>query len=163
MNNHPDVDADGSEMPARDLESAIAELDRIRELLPFLVTVTPEQREQMTLPPDFADFDAACARAMAAHPEFLPPGVSLAELEEKRAQLARLKRVTQEIGALRQSISDTLLVADSAAWPDELAFFRHVREMARSGQTQAKAAIDDLRRRFPLDPTASTPADPDES
>ena len=122
----------------------------IRALLPFLVNLTPAERQELPkLGEKTLGFDEKCASYMAQNPKLVPGFVDLAELDKDRALRAPLSDVVRELYALTQAVDDTVTLVGHEIYMSELAFYQNVRQAAKRSITGAQPIYDDLKDRFP--------------
>lgn len=137
-------------LSSEDITEVLASVNAIRAKLPFLVTLSPQERREM---PKMGDksigFDDKCRTYMASNPEFIPGFVNLDEVAKDRELRSQLMRILAELGALTDSLDDTLRVVSSEAWMADLAYYQAVREATRRGRAGAQGIYDDLQQRFP--------------
>lgn len=141
-------------VPAEDVTEILGSIAAIRAKLPFLLTLSPQERREL---PKMGDksigFDDKCRTYMGSNPEFLPGFVDLQEVNKDRELRAQLMRVYAELISLTDSVDDTLRVVASEAWMADLAYYQAVREAARRGRAGAQGIYEDLQQRFPGAPT----------
>ena len=135
---------------AADKTAILAAIATIRTKLPFLVNLTPAERQGL---PKMADktlaFDVKCAGYMAAHPELVPSYVSVPELVKDRALMTDLNDIARELGMVTAGLDDTIMLAGSEAYMADLSFYQNVRQAAQRGVTGASHIYTDLNSRFP--------------
>ncbi|KAA0068602.1 hypothetical protein [Rhodanobacter sp. T12-5] len=125
-------------------------LTSIRGVLPFLVTLSGQERRELAkMGPKSVGFDEKCATYMNNRPEFAPGFVDVAEVQKVRALRSQLLRFTMELQTLSSCADDTLQLVSSEVWLADLDYYKGVREAAKTGQAGAQDAYDDLRVRFP--------------
>ncbi|HEY1181086.1 MAG TPA: hypothetical protein VGE56_02185 [Rhodocyclaceae bacterium] len=137
-----------------DVEAILAALALIRGKLPFLLTLSPDERRAM---PKMADksigFDEKCRTYMVTHPEFIPGFIDIAEVNKDRELRRQLQRFIPDLFTLADNVDDTLRVTCSENWQADLAYYNSVREASRRGRIGATPIYDDLQKRFPGAPT----------
>jgi hypothetical protein len=146
----PDDNRISAALSAADKQAILDAVATIRSKLPFLVSLTPEER--ITLP-KMSDksigFDEKCTSYMTSLPSLVPGFVNVAEVAKDRALRSELADVVRDIVALGTSCDDTLMVVSSEIWMADLTFYQSVRQAAKRGVPGAQAAYDDLSQRFP--------------
>jgi len=147
MSNENRVSA---EISPESLQRILGALATLRAELPFLITVTPQERREMAkLGDKSVAFDEKCVSYMQTHPDFLPGFVKADELAKDRALRSQMQRFAAEMNALSDAVEDTLSVVGSEIWMADLAYYQNVREGARRGLDGAQGIYEDLRQRFP--------------
>lgn len=128
----------------------LQKITEIRALLPFLVNLTPDERQTLPkLGEKTLGFDEKCAGYMAANPKLVPGFVDVDELGKDRALRSPLAEVVRELDALTQSVDDTVTLVGHEIYMSELAFYQNVRQAAKRGIGGAQPIFDDLKERFP--------------
>lgn len=152
--NPPNIMPDNNRISATlsptDKASILTKIDEIRALLPFLVSLTAEDREEL---PKLGDktlaFDEKCASYMVGNPVLVPGFVSVAEVAKDRALRVPVLDVWRELGTLFQEVSDTATQLGSEIYVADLSFYASVRQAARQGVAGAETIYGDLKARFP--------------
>lgn len=154
----PDDNRISASLTDADKQTILDAVTTIKAKLPFLVSLTPEDRVTM---PKMSDksvaFDEKCATYMDSLPSLVPGFVNVAEVKKDRELRAQLAGVAAEIAALAASVDDTLMVISSELWMADLSFYQSVRQGAKRSVSGAQAAYDDLSQRFPGAKPAPTP------
>lgn len=145
----------------QDVAAVQAALATLRGVLPFLVTLTAQERKELPkMGPKSIGFDEKCTTYMANRAEFVPGFVDMAEVQKDRALRAQLLRFAAELESLSGSVDDTLQLVGSEVWMADLAYYQSVREAAHRGRAGAQDIYDDLRLRFPGARAATVAAKP---
>src|SRR3546814_18154555 len=80
-----------------DVTTVQTALNSIRSVLPFLVTLSGQERRELAkMGPKSVGFDEKCATYMNNRPEFAPGFVSIAEVQKVRALRAQMPRRSEE-------------------------------------------------------------------
>lgn len=133
-----------------DVAAVQAAVAAIRAKLPFLVTLSAQERKELPkMGPKSVGFDEKCVTYMANRAEFVPGFVDPAEVLKDRTLRAQLLRFAAELQTLTDSVDDTLQLVSSEVWMADLAYYQSVREAAHRGRDGAQNIYDDLRRRWP--------------
>lgn len=133
-----------------DVAAVQAAVGAIRAKLPFLVTLSAQERKELAkMGPKSVGFDEKCATYMGNRPEFVPGFVDPAEVLKDRTLRAQLLRFAAELETLAGSVDDTLHLVSSEVWMADLAYYQSVREAAHRGRDGAQNIYEDLRHRFP--------------
>lgn len=138
----------------------------IRALMPFLINLTPEERQEM---PKLGDktlaFDEKCKTHMEQNPAFVPGFIDVAEVNKDRELRKPVNNVERALKALSDSASDTSMLTGAEIYMADLAFYQNVRQAAKRGKPNAQTVYDDLKSRFPgggggTPPPANPPSGP---
>lgn len=133
-----------------DVAAVQAAVETIRGKLPFLVTLSAQERRELPkMGPKSVGFDEKCSSYMAKRAEFLPGFVDPAEVQKDRALRAQLLGLAAELETLANTVGDTLQLVSSEVWMADLAYYQSVREAAHRGRAGAQDIYEDLRHRFP--------------
>lgn len=133
-----------------DVASVQAALATIRGALPFLVTLSGQERRELPrMGPKSMGFDEKVTTYMANRAQFVPGFVDIAEVQKDRALRTQLLRFAAELETLAGSVDDTVQLVSSEVWLADLAYYQSVREAAHRGRDGAQDVYDDLRPRFP--------------
>lgn len=144
-----------------DVASVQAALATIRGALPFLVTLSGQERKELPrMGPKSIGFDEKCTTYMANRVEFMPGFVDPAEVTKDRALRTQLLRFAAELETLAGSVDDTVQLVSSEVWLADLAYYQSVREAAHRGRDRAQDIYDDLSPRFPGTRGARAAAEP---
>lgn len=144
-----------------DVAAVQGALATIRGALPFLVTLSGQERKELPrMGPKSIGFDEKCSTYMANRAEFMPGFVDPAEVAKDRALRAQLLRFAAELATLAGSVDDTVQLVSSEVWLADLAYYQSVREAAHRGRDGAQDIYDDLRPRFPGTRGARTAPEP---
>jgi hypothetical protein len=155
----PDGNRISAALSDADKTAILQKITEIRTLLPFLVNLTPDERQTLPkLGEKTLGFDEKCAGYMAANPKLVPGFVEVDELAKDRALRSPLAEVVRELDALTQSVDDTVTLVGHEIYMAELAFYQNVRQAAKRGISGAQPVYDDLKDRFPG--SGATPAMP---
>lgn len=133
-----------------DVTAIQAALATIRGALPFLVTLSGQERRELAkMGPKSVGFDEKCAAYMANRAEFAPGFMDVNEVQKVRILRSQMLRFTMELQTLAGCVDDTVQLVSSEAWRADLDYYKGVREAAKTGQAGAQDAYNDLRIRFP--------------
>ena len=133
-----------------DIQTIINAVGIVRGKLPFLASLTPQERQEMSkMGEKSMGFDEKCTAYMVSHPEFLPGFVDIEEVNKDRALRGQFLSFSGLVNTTNESIIDTLMLIGGDIWMADLAYYQSVREAAKRGRPGAQAIYDDLRSRFP--------------
>lgn len=130
-----------------DQEKAIKGVQAVQKLLPFLVSLTEEERKELFRVGDKSRaFIAKANEAATAHAEGLPRQFDEDEFKKDAALLATLYPVVMAVRQLANSLEDTLALVESEAYAGALVVYRSLKDNDTAGLFES--AVDDLSRRF---------------
>lgn len=128
----------------------LTKLGEIRALMPFLLNLTPEERQEL---PKLGDktlaFDQKCKTGMEQNPVLVPGYVVPAEVQKDRDLRDPVVEVETAMKAVFDSVRDTGLLLGTEILMADLSFYQNVRQAAKRGVPGAQALYDELRERFP--------------
>ncbi|WP_158885739.1 hypothetical protein [Rhodanobacter sp. L36] len=134
----------------QDVATVQGALATMRELLPFLVTLSAQDRREMPrLGLKSVGFDEKCVTYMASRAQFVPGFINTADLQKDRQLRSQLMRFATELQTLAMSVDDTLQSVSSELWMADLAYYQSVREAAHRGHEDAHDVYEDLSQGFP--------------
>lgn len=146
----PDFNRISAALNDQDIAELRTLIASARSKLPFMLGLTPtERRELPKLGDKTVGFDEKCRSYMSSHPEFIPPFISVDEVEKDRELRSRFLAFMPEFMMLAEHMDDTLTVLGSEILMADLAYYQNVREAARRGLPGAQQIYDDMRVRFP--------------
>jgi hypothetical protein len=155
-----------AEVDQATLESVLAHIAAINTALPFLISISPEERRAMLKGGDRSQaFIRKAVEVGAKIENHLPRSFSINEMRRDVALSDQLFPVVLSLSQLAEKLSDTHAVASSEAYASALLIYRTGKQVKDDeGLTKAVA---DLGRRFersdanPADVDAEMPADAD--
>ncbi len=138
------------QIPANDLAEVIAKLKEINDLLkPYLVALTPEERQQVPKMSDktrpFVDKVVDYAKS---NPEFSPSYLNVDELDIDIKAVHDLTAILQVVQPLCNNLKDTEMMLGSEAYVAALTYYNSVKLAAKLNVPSAKAIHEDLSKRF---------------
>ncbi len=161
----PDDNRISADVSDVDKATILQKIDEIRELLPFLASLTPDERQTLPkLGEKTLAFDVKASNYMETNPKLVPGFVEMPELIKDRALYTPLAEIVRALSALNNAVDDTATLVGHEIYIAELAFYQNVRQAAKRGITGAQTIFDDLKTRFPgsgaTPAVAPTPAKP---
>jgi hypothetical protein len=136
-----------------------AAITDIRAKLPFLVSLTNEERSKMLkLGDGRLALDEDAHALMGDHPDFIPNFVDMAELEKDRALRAKVDEIRLALEALLNDIEGTEMLLGSEMLQAYLAFYSTAKEGAKRGAVGAQAVVDVLSKYFARTGKPAAPA-----
>ncbi|MFM8332258.1 MAG: hypothetical protein ACKN9T_11260 [Candidatus Methylumidiphilus sp.] len=151
------VNATLSPEQAQAIHAALATL---RENLPFLIDLTPDERKGMLKFGEKNRSFVAKAHAIAAqHPEILPASFNLAELQADVGLVESLYPLLHRVTDLQGQLEDTYFAAGSEAYAGALLVYQYAKA-ANLASGVLEDALDDLGKRFARRSPNPTSKDP---
>lgn len=124
-------------------------LTEIEALLPFLVSLSSAERKKLPkITSASAFFVSDALTAAGSNPSFLPPYVSVAELEKDLTLFEQLEKISLPLARLSDAVADTTTAAGSEAYVAALSFYNSVKRAAKDGAPGAQDIYERLRKRF---------------
>jgi hypothetical protein len=131
---------------AADRAAIEAALDTIREKLPFLVTMTAEERRKLAkLGDKTRAFVEKSAEFAARHPDYLPRRFDLDAMREDVELFMALYPIWVALNDLQELVYNTYMLAGSEAY----AAAREVYQSAKAtGKGEIDSSLNEMGRRF---------------
>jgi hypothetical protein len=124
------------------------------ELMPNLVTLTAEQRQEML---KMGDKTLAFVQNSIKHadttPSLVPSYLDMDEMKKDLAATEELRPIMLKMENLFNAVVDTYMVAGSEAYGGGLLFYNSVKGGLKANIPGAEEAYEDLRKRFPGRPS----------
>lgn len=137
----------------------LAKLAEIRALVPFLQNIPAvEKRKYSGIAQARAGLDEVCIRIMTEHPELIPPGVTLAEVQKDVDLRKDLKDMASPAVELSELLLDTGLIGASDSMKAYRWLYENVKAAAKHSVPGADAKVDELAPYFD---TSGEPDDED--
>jgi hypothetical protein len=134
-------------LSAEDRAEIIMAINILKEKLPFLIGIEPEERRGMLKVGDrdraFIDKSYDVGQRI---PDYLPKALSMDEMSKDMELMAALYPIMVAISQLAEKLADTYAIAASEAYAAALVIYRNAKD-AR-GSEGLEEAIADLGRRF---------------
>jgi hypothetical protein len=146
----PDDNRVSATITAEVKTQVITKIQEIMDLLPFLVNLSPEEKQGIaTIGTERGAMDAAFTSEMAAHPDLVPGFVDATELGLDRELRGALQEILQRTRELNDALEDTVHVAGSDVLLAYLSFYGNVQQASKRGVTGANTLLENLGRFFP--------------
>jgi len=137
-------------VPATSKATLIGIGAQIRQLLPFLLAKTPEERQKgFKLGDGTLPFLQKTLNYANQNPQMVPNYVQVPEWSKDTALATDLDQILQSIEPVIQNINDTYQEAGVEALGAALAFYNAVKLAAANNVPGAQAIYDDLSSQFP--------------
>jgi hypothetical protein len=141
-------------MSAESVQTILGYVTAIREMMPFLITLTADDRRRLAKMADkMIGFEDKAKVYMNSNPEFMPGFLSLSEVTKDRELRGPLSMVFTAVSALTYALDDTYLKLNSEIHKANLAYYNTAKEAASRGLPGAKAIYEDMQKHFPGAPT----------
>ena len=135
-------------------QAILGHVAAIRELMPFLLTLTTDDRRRLAKMADkLIGFEDKARVYMNSNPEFMPGFVSLSEVTKDRELRGPLSMIFTTVSALAYTLDDTYMKLNSELHKANLAYYNTVKEAANRGLPGSKAIYEDMQKHFPGPPT----------
>ncbi|MBK8444875.1 MAG: hypothetical protein IPL35_16360 [Sphingobacteriales bacterium] len=136
-------------LTAADLTELLKAVAVIKEKLPFLVNLTPEERQSYARMGDkslaFVEKSLDYAKE---NPQLLPPFLNVAEFEKDMLLVNDLRRLLRPLTAIVESIDDTVMLAGSESYSAALIFYQAVKMAKMMNIAGTDSIYEDLAKRF---------------
>jgi hypothetical protein len=119
-------------------------------LLPYVTPLTPAERHTLAkMGEKTLSFVEKAHEFASQSPDLIPPFLDMAEFNDDVAIAHNLRPLFLITQQLHENVDDTTMLAGSDAYQDALMFYNSVKIAARQNVLGAKAAYEELRKRFP--------------
>ena len=143
-------------LTAEQVAANVAAMDTLELALPFLVSLTADDRQRLfKLGSRSEGFVAEALSAAVQHPDYVPASVSLVQLQRDIALRQTLLPIVQRARVLYTKLNDTWMLAGADAMQSATAIYRVLRAQRGEG---LDVTVGVLKQRF----ERGTPAAPQE-
>jgi hypothetical protein len=141
-----------------DRDAILVKLNEVKTLLPFLISLTKDERSTMLKMGDksIAFVEKSLGHAQA-NTNLVPPYLDVAELNKDMALVKTITPIYNMLEQLYTSLDDTYMALGSEAFNASLTFYNTVRDASKRNVPGAKSIYEDLRSRFPGRPPKEEP------
>ena len=135
-------------LSAADAQKAVDLLRQVEKLLPFLITLTPdESRSLRNIGFDGVPFAQAALDAVRANVDFTRRAFDLAEFEKDVALMNALRGIQAVLGPLAQKVQDTYRLAGADVMVTANGVYEDLRK--DNGETAAvQTALQTMKKRY---------------
>ncbi|MBC6480869.1 MAG: hypothetical protein GDA56_26925 [Hormoscilla sp. GM7CHS1pb] len=130
-----------------DKQAVLAAIATIKEKLPFLLGLSPEESKSL---PRLGDksrgFVTKALEVATQNPDFLPRSFDIEEMRKDVELFEALYPITLALSQLQELLDDTVALAGSEAYMAALAVYNYAK--VTKGDAGLEAAVDDMARRF---------------
>ena len=124
-------------------------INQISEKLPFLVNLTPEERQTIPKMGDktYSFVDKALELA-TQNRNLVPPYLDVEELKRDFTLAVGLRTIVAAVNSLAEKLNDTQMAVGSEAYVSALAFYNSSKSAAKSNVPGTDAIVSELAKRF---------------
>ena len=142
-----------------DQQAVLAAIGTIREKLPFLVDLTPEERRTLPRMGDRSrGFVAQALEIASQNADILPRSFDVEEMRKDVEMLAALSPVMTALAQLNELVDDTYMEVGSEAYTAALSVYQYARGAGKGAALDG--ALDALGQRFARKSRGSSPQTP---
>lgn len=130
-----------------DQQAILAAVNTIREKLPFLIDLTPEERRTLPRMGDKSrGFVAQALEVATLNPDILPRSFDVSEMRKDVDLLSALSPVMTALSQLSELVDDTYMAVGSEAYASALLVYQFARTGGKGSALDG--ALDALSQRF---------------
>ncbi|MCK7557712.1 hypothetical protein MKQ70_22975 [Chitinophaga sedimenti] len=150
-----------AEIPADVTSKVLANMKECHELLkPFLTPLTKEDRRGLPkLGTRTIEFVYKVFEYVQSHPQFIPIGVTLADMDIDRKGREEISRIMMATTSFYEALEDTYMKVGSEFYKSALEYFDTVKRAADRNVPDAKTISDDISIYFKKGARAEDPAE----
>ncbi|KAF0179607.1 MAG: hypothetical protein FD161_1224 [Limisphaerales bacterium] len=138
-----------AEITQATFDQIVVKLNEIKALLPFLINLTPEERQSLPkMGNDKLPFVTKSLTYGQQFPQIVPPFTSLAELQKDPALTARVLQLLQIFRPFTQSLDDTGMAVGSESYVAGLSIYNSAGQAAKVNFPGATEIHADLKTHF---------------
>ena len=139
-----------ADLPILSVEQIMEKIDEIGALLPFLISLTLEERSGVFKPGDVNIAWLGKAKDyINQSPQFMPEYMSVPESMKDLNVATNLSLVLKKMNVLVDKMQDTFTQAGYEALLSALVYYNSVKKAAENNAPGAQTIYDDLKKRFP--------------
>lgn len=136
-----------AELSEADKQAVLAAIETIRQRLPFLIDLTPEQRRSLPKMGDKSRAFVSKALAIAQHnSNFLPRSFGVEEMARDVSLAKALQPILVSLTRLQEQLNDTYTEVGSEAYLAALVVYQYGRH--NSDGESLETLLDDMAQRF---------------
>jgi hypothetical protein len=153
-------------MPYNNLEASLSQAEQVdliqriedmRALLPFLVNLTPKEKNRGKYGQHNYAFLRAAFDYAQQRPELLPPSFSLTGWQADIELYDRLTPIAQQVAMLQEALNDTMFALRTEAQKSALDFLKFAQVAANGNQPGTTGMVEDLKSKLSKSYKARTP------
>ncbi len=138
-----------AEMTQQQVETVLGAIDTIKENLPFLINLKPEDRAGL---PKMEDnrrpFVEKALDYAKKDKDMLPRYIDIEELEKDLTLFRNLASIDRELGRMDEMVKDTLAAVGSESYVAALSVYNASKLAARNGHWGTDSVVEDLKKLF---------------
>lgn len=135
----------------------IQRIEDMRALLPFLINLTPKEKQQGRYGQHNYAFLRAAFDYAQQRPELLPPSFSLTGWQADIELYDRLMPIAQQVAMLQEALNDTMFALRTEAQKSALDFLKFAQVAANGNQPGTTSMVEDLKSKLRKPYKARTP------
>lgn len=147
----PSVNQVSIRIAAADLAEINTSIQTLQtKLLPYLVTLSPDDRRQLPKMGDkTVSFVQKAQEYCTQNPDLVPQFLDVAEFDVDITAYEQIRSIYQPLLQVTDSLWDTMLLTGSEAYSASLSFYNFIRNATKSKVQKAETIYNDLSARFP--------------
>jgi hypothetical protein len=131
-----------------DLDAYIKNIQVIKDSLPYLVNLTPKERQAGVLGQNKLAFVKAAYDYASNNPILVPAALNAADWASDIALLAQLTQLLQAVNVLQDALKDTTLALRIESQTAALQFYQYAKIAAQSQLPGVDVIVDDLKKKL---------------
>ena len=151
------------ELTPAQYDAIVVKINELKVQLPFLINLTPEERQSLPKMGDSKQpFVTKALQYAQSFPQIAPPFISLPELAKDRTLALTMLQLIQLLKPFVESLEDTQMAVGSEAYVASLSIYNSAGQAAKANVAGAGAIYDDLKSHFEQGstPTPTPPPNP---
>lgn len=138
-----------AQLSQEDQQAILAALDSIKEKLPFMVSLSPRQRQTLPKMDDARrPFVEKALEYGEKEPNIVPPYLDLDGMKNDLEIFRQLQTIARDCNRLSEMISDTLVAASSDAYSAALTMYNSSKMAAANSVPGMDTVVADLKKLF---------------
>jgi hypothetical protein len=135
-------------IPAADLQAVISRIHQAEALLPFLISLSNEERQMLPkMGSKSVDFVNDASEVIRAFPTIMPPSFDKAEFTKDTNLIHALVTIQMYVDAFQVKVADTLTEVGSEAMMQALEVYAQV-QLQQNSVPGLKSAFEKMKSRF---------------
>lgn len=138
-----------AELTQQQVDAVLGAINTIKENLPFLINLNPEERAAL---PKMEDnrrpFVEKALEYGKSDEDMLPRYIDLGELEKDLNLFKGLASIDRELGKIDESVKDTLAAVGSESYVAALTVYNAAKLAARTNNPGIDSVVNDLKKQF---------------
>lgn len=128
-----------------------AGISQVESNLPFLVNLTPQERQGLPkMGSATQSFVSKALEIAANNPQFVPPYVDVDAMRRDYDLAVRLQGIEMQLASVLEKVADTNTAAGSEAFVTGLTLYNSLKAAAKVNVPGAKALVTELAERFSM-------------